>query len=96
MSTQLSLWDAKAADTLELSFSWADGDTNREQLERLATLLQGNLQALRDDTGHGHCVRVLSTRIEDGKVWGTCEQVLHPYGKPAQDADEEDEDEDDC
>src|SRR5207249_1652482 len=75
MQQQLSLWDQPEPETLEFPFSWADGDTDLGQLQRLAGLLKQSRQAIPDDNGGGHTFQVISTRIADGKVYGTCVEL---------------------
>ncbi len=92
MPEQLSLWDAPAPDTYEFPFSWADDDQSLPQLERLAGLLKQHGHTARDDSGTLCRFRVDSTRIADGKVYGTC--ILLPSLNTVMSNPQDDED--DC
>lgn len=92
MTQQLSLWAEPTPDTYEFPFSWADGCQELPQLERLAGLLKQHGHARRDDNGKLCAFKVVSTRIVDGIVYGTC--VLLPSINTRINNRHDDEDED--
>lgn len=85
MPAQLSLWDMVNVDVprtlamgeiIELNESWADGDTSRDGLERLARVLVGGLEILySDDAAEKAWLRIISARVEGDKVIATCRRI---------------------
>lgn len=94
---QLSLWDESGqihvipfniGDVADFSTYWADGDTSPASLQRLASSLMKRLYSP-GPYGWRIVARVLSTRIEDGRVWMQCERVEFPIKGVDSDDDEE-------
>lgn len=91
IAQQLDLWTEPQEIPGEISYSWADGDTSPAQLERLAAvMLKHSLDCVRID-GRSVFIRILSTRVADGKVWATYKEVPSPLGTKGPVEDEEDE-----
>lgn len=72
--------------------TWADGDTSRAALERLARLLPGKRECSDWRVKPAYFYRILDTRIEGDHVVATCQIVAHPLGIQTVNPIESDED----
>ena len=97
---QLDLWEQTKelaiGDVFETAISWADGDTSRVQLERLAKVLLGDLNLSHWSQKPIVYSRIIATRVEGDKVIATCRVVDSPLGRIHGEEDDTDENEEDA